>query len=173
MKGKLIIIAFLVSTLILSVATFEAYAFDHGKTKGRHLDLEKKFSSKAHFILENEDELDLSDKQVGEIKELKIKTKKDLIRVNAEIDILALDMKAEMWKDSIDTNAVNKLIDKKYDFKKEKAKSLIAARAALNGILTKEQKEEMKELWKKRKKEKIQSWMMKGKMKHPMMGGKT
>ena len=156
MKRKLMIIALLVSVLTLIVMPFEVYAFDHGKTKGRHWDLEKKFSFKAHLILANKEKLGLSDGQVTKIKELKMKTKKDLIRKAAEIKILALDIKAGMWKDPINTSAVNKLIDKKYDLKKGKTKSLVEAYTALKGILTKGQKEKMKGLWKKCKKQKMQ-----------------
>jgi hypothetical protein len=150
MKRKLMIIALLVSVLTLSVMPLEVYAFDHGKTKGQkggHWDLEKKFSCKAHLILANKEKLGLSDGQVTKIKELKMKTKKGLIRKAAEIKILALDIKAAMWKDPINTSAVNKLIDKKYDLKKGKTKSLVGACAALKGILTKGQKEKMKGLW--------------------------
>ena len=172
MKRKLIMIAFLVSVLTFSVVTLETYAFDHGKREARDWDLEKKFSHKAYLILANEEKLGLSDGQVSKVKELKMNTKKDLIRTDAEIDILALEVKAEMWKDPIDTNAVDKLIDKKYDLKKEKMKSLVTACAALKDILTKEQKDKMKELWKKCKKQKMQGSMMQGRMEHPKMGGK-
>ncbi len=159
MKRKLMLIALLVSVLTLSVMPLEVYALDHGKTKGQkghQWDLEKKFSFKAHLILAKKEELGLSDAQVAKIKELKMKTTKDLIRKDAEIKILALDIKAAMWEDPINTSAVNKLIDKKYDLKKEKTKSSIGAYTALKGILTKGQKEKMKGFLKKCKKQKMQ-----------------
>ncbi|UCD54603.1 MAG: hypothetical protein JSV93_03530 [Candidatus Omnitrophota bacterium] len=157
MKRKLMIITLLISVLTLNVMPLEGYAFDHGKTKwqkGCHWDFEKKFSNKAHLILAKKKELGLSDAQVTKIKELKIKTKKDLIKKSAEIKMLALDIKAAMWEDPINTSALNKLIDKKYDLKKEKAKSLTGACAALNDILTKEQKEKLAGFRKKCKKQK-------------------
>jgi Spy/CpxP family protein refolding chaperone len=120
------------------------YAFEHGKGKGGHGGFEEQFCHKAMLIIKNQEELGLTDEQVKKIKDLKVSTKKDLIRKNAEIDILALDIKAAMWEDVIDTNAVNALIDKKYELKKENAKSLVAAYVALKTILTEEQQKKLK-----------------------------
>ena len=103
------------------------------------------------FLLKNKEELGLSDKQVGKIKDLKVNTKKNLIRKNAEIEILAIDIKAGLWKDTVDSAMLGKLIDKKYEIKKEKAKSTVNAYAALKNILTKGQKEKLKGLYKSRK----------------------
>jgi len=172
MKNKIVIAAFLTVALMFSVMAVEALAYDGGKAKGQHEGLEGKFSGKAHMVLKNQDELDLTDKQIKEIKKLKIETKKDLIQKNAEIDIIALDIKAEMYGKQIDTDAVDKLIDKKYDLKKEKAKSLVRACAGIKEILTSEQKDKLKDIWKKCKKEMMKKSMMKGKMKCPMMHGK-
>ncbi len=172
MNKKTAIALILTVALILGVTAFEACAFSGEKTKGHCKGFGEKFFSKAHLILKNKEELGLSDKQVKEIKDLKIETKKDLIRKKPEIDIVALDIKAAMWGKKIDTGAINSLIDKKYDLKKEKAKSLVRARAAVNGILTDEQNDKLKGLWKKCKKEMIQGSMMKGKIACPMMSGK-
>ncbi|GAG18917.1 unnamed protein product [marine sediment metagenome] len=157
---------------MLNVTAFEAWASCSRKTKGCYKGLGKKFFFKTHMVLKNQDELGLSDKQVKEIKDLKMKTKKDLIRKKAEIDLVALDIKVAMHEEQIDTGAIDKLIDQKYDLKKEKAKSLVGAYAAVKGTLTDEQKSKLKSLWKKCKKEMMQGAMMKGKMKHPMMSGK-
>lgn len=165
MNKKLMIIAFLTFALTLNAVTFEAYAYDSGQAKGHHEKSEKRFFSKAHFVLKNEEEIGLSDKQAEQIKNLKIRTKKDLIRKKAEIDILALDIKVEMWKDPINTNAVNKLIDKKYELKKEKAKFMVSAYAALKGTLTVEQKTKLKDLLKQHKEKMAQCATMKRLMK--------
>ena len=172
MKNKIVIAAFLAIALIFSVMAVEALAYGGEKAKGRHEDLEERFSGKARMILKNEDELSLTDKQIKEIKKLNIETKKDLIRKNAEIDIIALDIKAEMYGKQIDTGAVDKLIDKKYDLKKEKAKSLVKACAGIKEILTSEQKDKLKDIQKKCKKEMMKKSMMKGNRKCPMMHDK-
>ena len=163
MNKKRVLAVFLVLTLVFSAVAIETYAGGmggHGK-KG----LEGKFSSKAHMILKNKEELGLTDEQVATIKDLKLKTKKDVIRKKAEIDVLALDIKAAMYGDTIDTEAVNELIDKKYEIKKAKTKSLVAACATLKGTLTDDQKSKMKDLYKNCKKQ-MKQGRMKGKMGH-------
>lgn len=157
MKGKTIIVASLILVLIASYLLPVAYAYDSKKTKGYHCGLKDKLFRKAHFILKNQEELGLSDEQVKKIKNLKLEAKKDLIKKKAEIDVIAVDIKAKMWEDAVDTEAVNKLIDQKYELKKAKTKSLMEAYAALKSILTEEQKKKLKDLWKKCKKKKEKS----------------
>jgi len=148
MKGRSLILLSVVAVLIAGLAVSAAFAADHKKKDGHRKGMDEKLFYKAHMMLRNEIELGLSDEQVGMIKDLKLSTKKSMIRQKAEIEILALDVKAAMWKDTIDVEAVGKLIDQKYELKKQKAKSLVAAYAELKGILTKEQKDKLKELWK-------------------------
>ena len=162
-----LVVALVVS---LSFMTVNCYAKDqgggkeHGKADGHKWKLEDKFMHKVHFILSNQDELGMSDEQVQKIKELKIETKKDLIRTKADIEILSLDIKSELSKSAINAKTVKQMIDKKYGLKSEKAKALVDAYATLKGMLPEEQKRKMKELWKKSKKEMVHCPMMKGKM---------
>ncbi len=138
---------FIVVAMFLCFAflTTQVYA-EHGNMKGGHGGFEGKFYKKAMLIIKNQDELGLSDEEVKKIKGLKIATKKDLIRKDAEIEVLGLDIMAAMWEDAIDLEAVNVLIDKKYELKKEKAKSIVAAYATLKTMLTKEQQKKLKSL---------------------------
>ena len=155
MIKKTVLASFLVVTLMLSLTALDACAFGGEKAKGYHKShgghegLEEKFFRKAYRILKNQDELGLSDRQIEKIKDLKIEIKKDLIRKNAEIDIIALDIKAAMWKERINTESINRLIDKKYELKKEKTKSLIEAYAAVKESLTDKQKDKLKDIRKK------------------------
>ena len=80
---------------------------------------------------------------------IKLNSKKDTIEKTAEIDILALDIKAGLYGDTVDSAQLGALIDKKYKIKAEKAKATVGAYAALKGVLTEAQKEKMKELYKK------------------------
>ncbi len=157
MKKKLVIAVALV--MILAVAQAVSFACEGGskKSKGHYGKSGNKVVTKAHMILKNEDELGLSNEQTTKIKELMLKSKKDEIMQTAEIKTIALDIKSEMWKDAVDTEAINTLIDKKYETKKEKAKSSVAAYVELKNILTKEQKEKLKELYKQCKMEKEKS----------------
>lgn len=150
MRSRILITAFLVFSLVFGVVAFDACA-GHGKDKkgGYHCGGKDKLYRKAHFILKNKAELGLTDKQVKEIKALKIATKKDMIAKKAEIETVSVDMKAMMWESTIDTAAMDKLIDRKYELKKEKAKTSVRACAKLKNILTEEQKQKMKGLRKK------------------------
>ncbi|MFC2092125.1 hypothetical protein ACFLTD_05070 [Elusimicrobiota bacterium] len=67
-----------------------------------------------------------------------------MIRKKADIEIIALDIKSKMWEDDIDVEAINGLIDKKYDIKKSKAKNLVAACAKLRSILSAKQRAKLK-----------------------------
>ena len=139
MNRKVIVSVAVMVAFVFSLLAPMAFAYDHGKDKKGNEDFGEEIFNKAHFILENQEELEISDEQAKKIKDLKIKAKKDMIKIKAEIDLIAIDIKQETWKDAIDTEAVNALIDKKYDLKKEKAKSSVVAYAELKSILTEEQ----------------------------------
>ena len=144
----------LVSALVLGSAGVDVCSAYHGKEGKSGYDHEAKVSKKARMILSNKAELGLTDEQVAKVKDLSSKVKKDLIRKDAEIDIGAIDLKEEKWKDPVDIEVVNKLIDKKYELKKDKAKYQVAAYAELKSILTAEQKSKLKEIYGKCKKNK-------------------
>lgn len=108
--------------------------------------MKKKFFKKASFILGQYGELELSEEQTGKIKELKINVKKDLIMKEAEIEVLAIDVKSAMRKSSIDVDAVNTLIDKKYALLADKTKFLVKSFASLKNILNDDQKNKLKKL---------------------------
>jgi hypothetical protein len=137
----------LVAFFAIAVPTLAYTGTDCDCKKMKHKDnIEKKVFKKLHVIMKNKDELKLSENQIAEIKKLKVNAKKDLIRKKAEIDVISVDIKSKLWDETIDVSGINKLVDQKYDLKKEKTKSLIAACAELKKILSKEQKEMLKEL---------------------------
>jgi Spy/CpxP family protein refolding chaperone len=140
-------IILLVAFLAIAVPTLAYTATDCDCKKMKHKDnIEKKVFKKLHVIMKNKDQLKLSKNQITEIKKLKVDAKKDLIRKKAEIDVISVDIKSKLWDETIDVSGINKLVDQKYDLKKEKTKSLIAAYAELKKILSEEQKGILKEL---------------------------
>lgn len=150
-------------TLMLIVSLSVVYAFDHGKGGFKGCSKEKgysqkglddKFNFKAHLFLGKREELGLTDEQVEKIKDLKLKVKKELIMKEAEIKVLGLDIQTAMQGDSVDVEATNAVIDKKYEAKKAKAKFLIKSYAELKDILTKAQKSKLEDHWKKKKEDK-------------------
>ena len=64
--------------------------------------LGEKFFHMAHVIFENQSELGFSAENLSKVKDLKINTKKSLIKATAEIDTIAVDIMAKMrWKTSL------------------------------------------------------------------------
>ncbi len=135
--------------LVFSVAiSGVSYAdgYKQGSKCSKKSGMEDKVLGKIMTAIKNKKALDLSDTQVKKLKEMKYSLKKEVITKDAEKDLVYLEIKNKMWEDKIDVDAVNKLIDKKYDIKKEKAKTVVATCAALKDTLSKEQYEKMKEL---------------------------
>ena len=162
MRMKYLIVALLAVALVAGFGIAQACA--DGGCMGKKGGYDDKIHEKAMMILANEDELGLTEDQVKNIKDLKHKTMKDMIKIDADIDVLAIDLKSAMYEDPMDVAAVNMLIDSKYDLEKQKAKAVVAACEELRNILTAEQKQKMKAIMKEQKK-------MMMKMSCPMMGG--
>lgn len=101
---------------------------------------------KAHLALAKAKELGLSDDQVSRIKALTYNLKKSIIKEDADIKSLGLDIREAITKDTVDVNAVNSLIDQKYALKAAKAKEAVQAYANLKTILTKDQYTKLKEM---------------------------
>lgn len=117
-----------------------------------HRSLEAKFFHKAHFLIENQEKIGLTEDQIKTIKALKTDVMKNLLRQEAEIEVLAIDVQAKLWEDPVNVEETNKIIDQKYELKKAKTKSLVEAFAKLKGTLTEDQKNAMKAVWKKHRK---------------------
>ena len=149
MRMKYLVVALLAVALTVGLGFSQAFGDDC--CKGMK-DGDDKIVQKAMMILANEDELGLTEDQVKKIKDLKHKAMKDMIRMDADIDVLAVDLKSAMYEDPMDIAAVNKMIDSKYDLKKQKAKAVVAACADLRNILTEEQKTKMKAIMKEQMK---------------------
>ncbi|HBR14030.1 MAG TPA: hypothetical protein DD723_00595 [Candidatus Omnitrophica bacterium] len=126
----------------------------HGRTcdslkeeQSKNWNVKKIFIKKAHCILENQKGLGLSSEQIEKIKELKSKSEKEDIMNTAEVESLDVDVKAALMQDDTDVKAINKLIDKKFEFKKAKMKDWVESYAALKNILNDDQKKKMKDLF--------------------------
>ncbi|MFH1459484.1 MAG: hypothetical protein ABIG64_03810 [Candidatus Omnitrophota bacterium] len=138
MKKNILLISLCAILIIVFLASV-SFAYDKGE--GQKDGLECKFFSKISKVYQNKEELKLTDAQMKQIKDLKIKLKKELIKNKAEIDLVAVDIKSQMYEEDIDVKALNQLVDKKFEFKKDKAKILINSYSQLNKIFTDEQKE--------------------------------
>jgi len=138
---------------LLWVGILSAPCDAQGHCKGKRHDghgLENKFFHKLDLANANDVKLGLSDEQFEKIRMLKLNTKKNVIKKRAEIDVLRIEIKLKLWEDTIDKKSINKLIDKKCEIKKEKAKALIDAYAQFKNILTEEQKKTFKTIIRQR-----------------------
>ncbi len=154
------------SVLVLTFSSSILSAEMHGKmhemsTKNSHEKMKRmhasgygkkgfkgKFYKKIKLIIKKSDELGISDEQLKQVKRLKSETKKSLIKQEADLESIKVDFDDEMEKENLDKNTINRLIDKKYEIKKNKAKTIIAALSDLDEILKKDQKEKLKDLCK-------------------------
>ena len=146
MNRKFIVFPLVLLFLVFSCVPQIAQADGGRKKGGYHKGLDEKIFYKAKFMLKNQDELELSKKQIDKIKELKVAAKKELIKRNAEIELMKVDIKVHLYEDRVNVPAVNKLIDEKYKFKNAKAKYLVKTYADLKNVLTEKQMKEFKML---------------------------
>ncbi len=140
-----------------------AFKGDAGLRKMEH----KKFSENAFFrkvkmIYRLQEELGVTDEQLATVNSLKVALKKDVIMKNAKSEVIDVDIKAALYGDDVDVEAVDQLIDKKYAIKVQKAKKIISFIAELKKVLTPEQKDKLKML--------VREYKPQGKWKHRAEG---
>lgn len=99
-----------------------------------------KLKKKVTPLWKNQAMLGISDEQMDKIGDIKHKAMKELIQLKADKDVIMVDVKTEMWAESIDVGAVNNLIDSKYASKKKAAKVFVKAIADIQQVLTEEQR---------------------------------
>lgn len=109
--------------------------------------IKDKFFAKVGFLKDNSKAIGLTDAQMTQIKDLKISTKKSLIKQDADIQILGIDIMSALKSDTIDVNALDKMIDQMAALKAGQGKTLVASYAQLKSILTPDQKAKAKEIW--------------------------
>ena len=151
MIRKMISLSVLLVILGKVFSVSEAYAKHQRKhQEGETWGLEEKFFYKSHSILKHQDKLDLSDEQYETIRDLKLNMKRSLIKQKAEIELVKLDIREKLHDDKINMKDVNELIDRKFEFEKAKDKTVASAIAELKGVLSTEQRQALKDLWKKK-----------------------
>lgn len=118
-----------------------------GMGKWGNTNFEQNFRRELTFITVHAVELELTDSQVGKIKELQYNLNKEMIAQKSQIASLDLDIRHELEKDNMDPTVVNRLIDKKYEAKKQEDKDFAEAYSNLHSILTQEQENKLKVIW--------------------------
>lgn len=159
---KWVVLSFAAVFMTAGVSISESYAksgYGHGGIcyKCGHeskMSMEKKFYKKVKFLEKKQEELGLSEQQLQTIRGLKSNIKKAVIENEAKADIVKVDIYSGLRERSIDVNALNGLIDQKYEAKKAKAKALVQGYAELKNVLSEEQYKAMKDMWKGKWKDK-------------------
>ena len=109
-------------------------------------DIEGKFFHKVYFILSESGQLQLSEDQMIKIQKIKMDAKKELIMKQAETKIASIDIMMKLGDDPVDVDLINRLVDKKFEFKKAESNAVVKAFAKLIETLTPEQKTKLKDL---------------------------
>lgn len=109
-----------------------------------------KAMKKAHFYLDHQDELGLSEEQIRSVKDIKMWFKKQMIRGQADMEIMMLDMKSKLNEEAVDVEGINTMIDEGMAGMAKSAKDSVEAYAKLKSVLTPEQIAKAKEIWKKK-----------------------
>ncbi|MBZ0166342.1 MAG: Spy/CpxP family protein refolding chaperone [Candidatus Omnitrophica bacterium] len=99
-----------------------------------------KLKKTAKVLWTHKEHLQLTDDQLGKLKKIKHAAIKDIIRLNADIDVTKVDLDSAMWSEQIDTGKVNPLIDSKYAAKSNIAKIYVKALSDMQSVLDDEQR---------------------------------
>ena len=153
--------------LALTVGLMQSVSFaDKGYRDGQRVyqkkSIKAKFFKTVRLIYLYQDELKVSDEQLNKIKELKVALKKDLIRKKADIKVIKVDIRSLLYEDEVDVDAVNRLIDQKYEIKKAKSKMVVESYAKLKKVLTKEQMDNLRRIFRDLKKMRMTKGSSKG-----------
>lgn len=119
--------------------------------KGGGCPIAEKFMTKAHFFLDNQKEIGLSEDQVNQIKKMKVDMKKNAINGKAAHEIFGLELEQHLSQPKINLEAVNSFIDQSMAAMTQGAKDSVAAYAALKGVLTEDQMKTAKQIWQSKK----------------------
>ncbi len=125
--GIIILIVAVMFTSNIAVWTAAAEGGWKGSKASFADDLESKFCGKGKAILKDREQLGLTETQVTNVRTLMAETKKSLIKRDAEIKTLKVEINTLMWEAPFDTEEVNNLIAEKYKLKKEKTQFLVSA----------------------------------------------
>ncbi|MFQ5900867.1 MAG: Spy/CpxP family protein refolding chaperone [Thermodesulfobacteriota bacterium] len=102
-------------------------------------------------FLKMKDKLGLSGEQVARLKALKSETKKQTIRIKADLEILQIELYDLLHQDEVDVKAVDAKVEERGELKTEMYKVSIHAKLEAQNILTPEQLKEYRKIKEKRR----------------------
>jgi hypothetical protein len=113
--------------------------------------LADKFFDKAHFFLDNWEEIGLSEDQVKTIKMMKMDVKKQMVKAKADMEIMMIDMKVKLMEPKVNVEGINAMIDQGSAAWSAGAKQTVQAYAKLKAVLSEDQMAKAKSIWMKKK----------------------
>lgn len=120
----------------------------HANKCGSECPFSKCFMKSSCCAIKNKGKLGLSTEQEAKLKALCTKTKKETIQLDADANKVCVDIKAKLSEEVFNKTAINALIDKKFELKKQIVKTVVNSHAELISILTPEQNQKFKALMK-------------------------
>lgn len=138
MKPKVFILV-LGGILVLGTLNFVSIAQARSYS-GQSDFINEKFIQKQRRILKYKEELGLNLKQIEKIEALKINLEKEMVLIDAKIEVVNIELRAILSQDETDIKTVNELIDQKSALEETKAKAQAMAYVNLKEVLTPDQR---------------------------------
>lgn len=124
-------------SLVLIQPAGTARAISYGNQSQDYIS--DKFIQKQRRILKNKETLGLNLKQTNKIEALKINLEKEMVLLDAKIEVVNIELRSVLSQDSTDSKTVLDLIDQKSELEKTKAKAQAMAYLNLKDVLTPDQ----------------------------------
>jgi len=153
-KRILFLTLILAGAFMLAAIDASACTACHKKESDQNECKMAKLKSVGKLLWSNKDFLGLTEEQLNKIKDIKHSGLKDLIRLNAEVEVLEIDLQSEMWEPQIAVETVNGLLDQKFAVKNKIAKTFVQAVADMQQVLSEEQRGKALKLAKQAKEDK-------------------
>lgn len=155
MKKRLLFLSLLLAGVFMSAAIdASACTACHKKESDQNECKMAELKSVGKLLWSNKDFLGLTQEQLDKIKDIKHSALKDLIRLNAEVEVLEIDLHSEMWEPLIAVETVNGLLEQKFAVKNKIAKTFVQAVADMQQVLSEDQRAKVLKLKMQAKEEK-------------------
>ncbi len=122
-------------------------ACNKGGDEGYQCPITVKIMKKAHFFLDNQEAIGLTNDQIAKIKAIKHETAKGIILAGAHMKVFEMDLKQQMQANPIDQAGLNAMIDQSASGWGEGAKKSLQTYINLKATLTDSQMAKAKAIW--------------------------
>ncbi|MCA9403645.1 MAG: hypothetical protein KC897_07680 [Candidatus Omnitrophica bacterium] len=103
-----------------------------------------RFNQERRRIIRYAEVLGLNDRQSEKIDELSRHLEKEMVLQDARVEVIDIDLRAELSKDQVDMKQVRKLLAEKFEIERKRTEGQAAAYASLKEILSQAQREKLR-----------------------------